>query len=993
MRRRFGRRRGRSSAAGRGTPIDAARWLTRIIEDGVVAASRLEPLEEPGVPDHFAAVGRGEAQDGTPLVVAFAPRSGGDAVLAALALASRVAAEADGSEGTDESAPTSPATATGFAGEVIAVAPQWSTAARRRLGQLGELPFRFRAIAASSLSDGDVSVEPEPAEDLPALSPQQVAAHLSREADRGLFERAAAALEGLASKHGGAVRGVGRSVELVLLGRRAAELRADDGGVLLNTILPQRSSVRLSGDDLAGALDRLEGNLRRRLTDRRAKEGEEGLRTRAIPLVAESAGLRGLVRWPLGGSDNEALDLVGVDAEGRAVVGASREELSLSALGAVLDALATLRPVLPHLLAPAGPPLRLDAPRLVLAARQFELAVTRVLPLLDIGFELLEIRSGRDGELSVAQVAAGEAPTRTRGRGRPRRSAPAEPAGAEAEGDGEATESESAPAEARSGNGRGRRRRGGRRRGGRSGDGRESADAAESEAGGSADEPSEAAAAESDDGGRPRYDEVSLFDLDDDRDDEDGGRRRRGRGRRRGRRGSGERDRDDAGDGDDATSPDASAEGEREPRGRGRGRGRRRRRDGADRSDSERSDAEPSAAETDDDADAPEDLSEMVSDLPMEALEPEDEPRYEDDDDLGEETSEADRLVLERERRRRARQAKAQPEPEAEKPRPVRRRAAIVAHADRDSVLSATLLARDVRLLEGFWVYPQEELMTFFRSVATDLKEGTPIHVVGFTPRPARDVIQAVSLYGDRVFWYDHHVWPPEDALSLRQTIGEDNLHLTPQTGSSLPGVLATSTRRSRFSDKLVDLGTGRFTQHDYERWGRLWWWRLGEIAGRPGERRQDIDALLAGRPSDLAKEASRADTPPLPPELGFVAGRDFRLVHFAGFSMVVVEVPEELDPLLTSRIARERYDARLSLAVLPGGETLLLAGEELGGRRSLDFGSMVDHLASKLDWVDGLSDDDHVARFSVRGGAPAGSDRLDEVVAEIAMGSSILDG
>ena len=40
--------------------------------------------------------------------------------------------------------------------------------------------------------------------------------------------------------------------------------------------------------------------------------------------------------------------------------------------------------------------------------------------------------------------------------------------------------------------------------------------------------------------------------------------------------------------------------------------------------------------------------------------------------------------------------------------------------------------------------------MTFFRSIATDLRDDTPIFVVGFIPSPARDVIQAASLYRGR---------------------------------------------------------------------------------------------------------------------------------------------------------------------------------------------------------------------------------------------------
>ena len=270
------------------------------------------------------------------------------------------------------------------------------------------------------------------------------------------------------------------------------------------------------------------------------------------------------------------------------------------------------------------------------------------------------------------------------------------------------------------------------------------------------------------------------------------------------------------------------------------------------------------------------------------------------------------------------------PEPEPEEPpKRRRRRSAIVAHADRDSVAAAVLLARDLRLVEGFWVYPQPELMTFFRSVATDLRDETPIYVVGFaaSPGPRHDPGGGALPRAPRL------VRPPRLAAggsrALRKAIGAENVHVQPGCGSSLPAVLADRSRRSRFSDKLVELVTGRFSQHDYERWGRLWWHRLGEIARAVGEQRSAIDALLVGRPSDLAKEAAEVAAPPMPPEVSYVSERDFRLVHFDGYTLVVVPVPAELDLHLTARIARERYDAQVSLAHREAEDLVVLSGEE----------------------------------------------------------------
>jgi hypothetical protein len=52
----------------------------------------------------------------------------------------------------------------------------------------------------------------------------------------------------------------------------------------------------------------------------------------------------------------------------------------------------------------------------------------------------------------------------------------------------------------------------------------------------------------------------------------------------------------------------------------------------------------------------------------------------------------------------------------------------------------------------------------------------------------------------------------------------------------------------------------------------------------------------------------------------------------------------------------------------------------------------MVEHLAAKLAWVDALSDADHVARFRIRELA-LHPERIDEVVGEIAMSRSVLEG
>jgi hypothetical protein len=954
MRRRFGRRRrGGSADDGRSNGIDP-QWLARVAEEPRIPAVSLAPLSVEEVPASLALLGSGESQAGEPCLVAVS-RSGGDALIAVLAVASRLAEQE------------------AFRGTAFAVAPGWSLVARQRLGLVGELPYALRAESLPQLESLPATVEAEPMGPPAVVAPSHVHRHLARPADQELCRRAVAALSGLAAKHGGAIRGVGRAVELVLLARRVAAVRVDEDGVLLDTWAGGRRTERLSAETLAEALDRLEGSLRKHLNERENRDGEPGLRSRLAHRLAEAAGLRGFVRWPLGGREVDALDFAAVTASGRPAVGALRAQLNLSTLGPILDAAAILAPALPGLLEVVAPPVRLESPCIVLGAERYDPAVARVLGLLSLEVTRYEIlgAGGREQELRLVTGAAVEGSDRPLGP-RPERSAPsptpqeplqrerssgrsieppvrtgmarseAEPMQAPEPGEGEGLPgfSDYIPASPPRARSRG----------------------------------PETAARE---GAASRFEEVSLFELSEGEsgapglpgEEVDGRRRRRrrrGRGRGRLRRTEGAEGGEAAGELESPTEDERPLPDLVRP---------------------------PEPLENEEESELGETLAPLAPDVPEFAEEPE--PTYDDEEEGEEETDpERERMRRERELRRRARIAKAAPLPEPERPaRPPRpRRAAIVAHGDRDSLAAATLLARDLRLLEGIWVYPQRDLMTFFRGVAPDLREETPIYVIGFMASPARETIQTASLYRERIFWFDHHEWPPEDVEALREAVGRDAVRVAPHARSSIPLVLSTFTRRSRFSDKFVDLMTGRFTQHDFERWGRVWWSRLEAAAARPGDRRAELEPLLAGRPSDLSRDAALVASPPVPAEVDFVAARDFRLVHFGGYTLVMVPVPTGLDVFLSARIARERYAAELSLGFGQGEETFFLASDEGSTRRSLDVLGMVEHLAGKHAWIESLPDADHVARFRIQGAA-ARPERIDEALAEIAMGRSILEG
>jgi hypothetical protein len=234
-------------------------WLQRIVESDLTDAAALEPVSLAGVPESYAALGAGERRGGGKVLVAASPR-GGDAALAALVLGSWHGSGAGRAE-------------------LLAVSPHWSSASRRLLSVLRALPAALRAVQLPAPGAGPSAVEPEPLYSRYAADPRRIAELIAPADQRQVFLRALSALEGLAAKHGGALRSVGHSVEFVLLARRVAALSAREGRIELETRLPDRAAHGVDAAGLSTLLDRLEGLLRKKLNERKVRSSEE--RTRA----------------------------------------------------------------------------------------------------------------------------------------------------------------------------------------------------------------------------------------------------------------------------------------------------------------------------------------------------------------------------------------------------------------------------------------------------------------------------------------------------------------------------------------------------------------------------------------------------------------------------------------------------------------------------------------------------------------------------------------
>ncbi|MFQ5697405.1 MAG: hypothetical protein ACE5IL_03865 [Myxococcota bacterium] len=328
-------------------------------------------------------------------------------------------------------------------------------------------------------------------------------------------------------------------------------------------------------------------------------------------------------------------------------------------------------------------------------------------------------------------------------------------------------------------------------------------------------------------------------------------------------------------------------------------------------------------------------------------------------------------------------------EPPVVVPEPPRRRharAAIVVAAEPWSILAALVLARERRGIVSFVVATQDGLMDYFRTRATDLAENVDLQLVGFTAQPVpMEVLSSVALYRGRVDWFDHHEWPVEDAEGLRDAIGADAIYLAEGALRPLAAILPVCERRSRFTDKLVDLSGSRLSESDMQKWGRRVVGLLHRLAENRGECRNEIAPILAGKPSELpeAPEVFKA-------EEEWVEAHDPRIVYFGEYQMVVVHAPDGLDGGELARQLRVRTGSRLSMVCCGGDDRVEVACNE--ERRHINVLGLVERIASRLPWAEARPGGDRTGRLRIEDLARH-PERAEIVLGEIVRQKSTLYG
>ena len=323
---------------------------------------------------------------------------------------------------------------------------------------------------------------------------------------------------------------------------------------------------------------------------------------------------------------------------------------------------------------------------------------------------------------------------------------------------------------------------------------------------------------------------------------------------------------------------------------------------------------------------------------------------------------------------------------EVSPPRARRQRAAILVRDDSDSILAALVLARDRRTIVSFRVAPQEGLMDFFKGPATDIADNVDVLVVGFSaqPRP-KEVLDTAELFSGRLQWFDHHDWAIEDLVRLRAALGRDSVVIEENASSPLGAVSEVTERRSRFTDKLVDLSARRLSEVDMQKWGSRVIALIKRMAQNPGEHRAEIMPVLSGKPTDLpsAPDVYLAETQ-------WVEENDPRIVHFGEYQLAVARVPAQLDAGEIGRRLRLRTGARLSLATREGDDIVVLSCND--EKRPLNVSGLLDAVGNQQPWVRSKSGGDRIGRARIEG-LPEHPERMEALIGEIVRHRSVLYG
>jgi len=326
--------------------------------------------------------------------------------------------------------------------------------------------------------------------------------------------------------------------------------------------------------------------------------------------------------------------------------------------------------------------------------------------------------------------------------------------------------------------------------------------------------------------------------------------------------------------------------------------------------------------------------------------------------------------------------------------------AVIVSHYDRDGIIANLVLARALPNLASQRFMNSEDLLTLFftEEMQAGLPEVYDLYIADLRFRPttrlAPDVREAfvdrLRKHPGKVYWFDHIYWQDIDRRDMEAAIGRANLVITPKERTAALTVKHALRIRDPFTDKLIDLLYGKLPAAEYDAWGKNWLSIIDYLRNDMDRIESAVRPLREGHPEEvntaLLEEGMRKEQE----AEAYVADRDFRVVIFGSYKMVVVDLPDKTTFNYTgvTQKVRERYRAQLSITAFGDDETILIANS-FSSRKGMNMSIMKEHLTKRFDWLKPVQGHENVITLKVAE-LPCKRERLDMIINEIVRNRSL---
>jgi hypothetical protein len=326
--------------------------------------------------------------------------------------------------------------------------------------------------------------------------------------------------------------------------------------------------------------------------------------------------------------------------------------------------------------------------------------------------------------------------------------------------------------------------------------------------------------------------------------------------------------------------------------------------------------------------------------------------------------------------------------------------AVIVSHYDRDGIVANIVLARAVHTVAAQRFMNSEDLLTLF--FTPEMQEGLPevydLYITDLRFRPttrlAPDVresfIDRLKSHPGSVYWFDHVYWQDVDRRDMESAIGRSNLVIAPKERTAAQVVRNALRIRDPFSDKLVDLLYGKLPPAEFNGWGKNWLSVIDYLRNDLGRIESAVQPLREGRPEDVSTDLLEEGIRKEGEAERYVSERDFRVVIFGSYKMVVVDLPDKKTFNYTSvtQKVRDRYRAQLSITTFGDDETILIANS-FSSRKGMSMSLIKEHLTKKFDWLKPVQGHENVITLRVAD-LPSKRERLDMIINEIVRNRSL---